>query len=105
MSLFDTIKTDAQKNVEGLLGDIFNYQTEKLLNAPTLVRLKGQAPAGNLTAEQIKQGMRGETAPIPQGNSNGDLSNSITSPWLSNKMMYIVGAVILVVVVLVPRRK
>lgn len=105
MSLFDTMKSDAQKNVEGLLGDMFDYQTQKLLNAPVLARLSGNEPSGNLTAEQIAQGQRGATSGIPSGNSNGDLSNSLGSPMGVKWYYWLGGALaIILLIVLVKRR-
>lgn len=106
MAIWDEIKSDAVKNAENLLGDMFKYQQERLLNSPTLVRLRGTAPAGNLTEKELKQGARGDAGGIPTGNSNGDLSNSVTSPWVSSKMVYIIGgALLILIVVLIAKRK
>lgn len=105
MSLFNTIKLDGQKELESLMGDIFNYQKEKILNSPTLVRLRGEEPKGNLTQAQIDQGARGATAPIATGNSNGSLQNSVESPWVKYKMLFIgMGVLLLIVIILVYKK-
>ena len=107
MAFWEDIKSDTLKKMEGMLGDTVQYQIDRALNTPTLVRLRSDAPSGNLTEKDLLQGKRGDAGGIPTGNSNGDLSNSVTSPWLSNKWLMIGGGVLilLIVVLLVKKGK
>lgn len=99
MSFFDTIKTNAQKDVEGLLQSSFDYQVNKLLNAPVLTRIAGKPPAGNLTEADLDAGQRGSVKPLEAGNGNGDLQNSVNSPRITtSKLMWIGGGILLLLV-------
>lgn len=72
----DGYMSDSQKEVESALSNIIDYQREKILNSPVLVKL-GVTGQGNLTEAQLKAGQRGSTEKVQTDNtSNGDLSRS-----------------------------
>lgn len=94
MSFLDQIKTIGEKAVEGTLSGVQGYINQQLFDAPVLVK-QGQAEGGNLTEEQLKEGLRPGVPTVDAQNDN--LQNSIQDQGMGASVMkyapWIIGAV------------